>query len=263
MELLKPEFEKELKAKVVGLAKIEHNIKEAKDYALKLKDYYSKLIFTDDQIKDAEKERAKINKIALKIAEYRKDIVKEFKKPIDEFETVAKEAEKIIKETSATVDVQVKAFEVAEWDKKKQQIEKLYTAPEGFTLIWDEKWKNKGETLEKIADAIEIQLNEFYKKQETINKEIEVIRKMTDNELYIERYKHTGDLLSIINDIEKDKVNAIPSISEGHITDIKKTVHAHLDKMANIYSYTFYSDKESDIEALKNYAKNVLWMEVN
>jgi transcriptional regulator of met regulon len=256
MELLKPEFETELKAKVVGLAKIEHNIKEAKDYALKLKDYYSKLIFTDDQIKDAEKERAKINKIALKIAEYRKDIVKEFKKPIDEFETVAKEAEKIIKETSSTVDVQVKAFEATEWDKKKQQIEKLYTAPEGFTLIWDEKWKNKGETLEKITNDIEIQLNEFYKKQETINKEIEVIRKMTDNELYIERYKHTGDLLSIINDIEHDKKMRDLYVER----DITPPI-IPFARQTN-FSHTFYSDKESDIEALKNYAKNVLWMEV-
>lgn len=162
----KPMLKNEIEAKIIGVAKVEDNILEAKEYALNLKEYYSRLIFTDEQISEAKEERASINKVIKNIADYRKNIVAEFKKPIEIFETTAKETEKILKETADFVDVQVKNFENKEKEEKKRQIEISFNqlveelkdiVP--LTKIFDEKWLNKTVKLAAVENEIKDKLD--------------------------------------------------------------------------------------------------------
>lgn len=162
----KPILKNEIKAEIKGVAKVEDNILEAKTYALQLKDYYSTLIFNDDQIAEAKNERASINKIIKKIADYRKDIITEFKKPIELFETTAKETEKILKETADFVDIQVKDFENREKEEKIKQIEISFNqliedlkelVP--INKLFDEKWLNKTVKLSAIEEEIKSKLD--------------------------------------------------------------------------------------------------------
>lgn len=147
----KPILKNEIKAEITTIGKVEDNILEAKEYALELKDYYSKLVFTEEQKSDAEKERAGINKLVKSIEDYRKNIMAEFKKPIENFEITAKETEKILKETSTFVDIQIKNFETKEKEIRKENARKIYeeTIEElkeviSFEKIFNEKWLNKG-----------------------------------------------------------------------------------------------------------------------
>ena len=162
----KPILKNEIKAEIKGVAKVEDNILEAKTYALQLKDYYSTLIFNDEQIAEAKNERASINKIIKKIADYRKDIITEFKKPIELFETTAKETEKILKETADFVDIQVKDFENREKEEKRKQIEISFNqliedlkelVP--INKLFDEKWLNKTVKLSAIEEEIKSKLD--------------------------------------------------------------------------------------------------------
>ncbi len=151
MNIEKPVLENEIDVKIVGTTTVENNINEVKEFALKLKDYYSKLIFTDEQIKEAESERATINKAIKKISDYRKETISEFKKPIELFEQTAKETEQILKETADYVDKQIKSYEEVQKEKRKVNAKKIYDAnieelkeliP--FEKIFNEKWLNKG-----------------------------------------------------------------------------------------------------------------------
>lgn len=162
----KPILKNEIQAKITGVAKVEDNIYEAKEFALQLRDYYSKLIFTDEQLSDAKSERASINKVTKKIAEYRKNIVAEFNKPIEEFEKTAKETENILKETADFVDVQVKKFENEEKERKRTDIESIYEklveelkdiVP--IEKIFDNSWLNKTTKLATIQEEIQNKLN--------------------------------------------------------------------------------------------------------
>ncbi len=162
----KPILKNEIEARINGVSVVEDNIAEAKEYALQLKEYYSKLVFTDEQIQEAKGERASINKVIKKIADYRKDIIAEFKKPIELFETTAKETEKILKETADFVDVQVKNFENKEKEEKKQHIEEIFTKQVEelkdivpLEKIFEEKWCNKTVKLATIEEEIKIKLN--------------------------------------------------------------------------------------------------------
>lgn len=119
--MIKPEFAGDIKAEIKGLAKIEDNIMEVKDYAIKLNDYYSNIVWTEDTLTDAKEEKANVNKFKDKVAEFRKNIIAEYKKPIEVFETTAKDTEKLLTETYDTINIQVKKYE----EEKKEQIYQL------------------------------------------------------------------------------------------------------------------------------------------
>lgn len=119
--MIKPEFAGDIKAEIKGLAKIEDNIMEVKDYAIKLNDYYSNIVWTEDTLTDAKEEKANVNKFKDKVAEFRKNIIAEYKKPIEVFEQTAKDTEKLLAETYDTINIQVKKYE----EEKKEQIYQL------------------------------------------------------------------------------------------------------------------------------------------
>lgn len=119
--MIKPEFAGDIKAEIKGLAKIEDNIMEVKEYAIKLNDYYSNIVWTEDTLTDAKEEKANVNKFKDKVAEFRKNIIAEYKKPIEVFETTAKDTEKLLADTYDTINIQVKKYE----DEKKEQIYQL------------------------------------------------------------------------------------------------------------------------------------------
>ena len=120
--LAKPEFNEEIDAKIIGTSKIEDNIKEVKEYAIKVKDYYTGLIFTAATKEEAEKEKADINKFKKQVEDFRKQIVKKYNEPIKLFEDTAKETEKLLKETYELINNQVKAFDAEQLEKVKVHI---------------------------------------------------------------------------------------------------------------------------------------------
>ena len=118
--ITKPEFKGEIRAEIKGLSQIEDNIKEVNEFAVKLNEYYSNVIFTEETLKEAKTEKANINKFKDKVADFRKKIVAEYNKPIELFEKTAKETEALLKETYANINLQVQKYE----DKQKQEKEK-------------------------------------------------------------------------------------------------------------------------------------------
>lgn len=164
----KPILKNEIKAEIKGITQVEDNIIEAKEYALSLKKYYGALVFDENQLREAKDERANINKLAKSITEYRKNIVTEFKKPIEQFETTAKETERILKEISDFVDAQVKNFENKEKKKKREEIEKIYNVQIeelkdviSINRLFNDKWLNKGTTLQSIENEMKGRLDDI------------------------------------------------------------------------------------------------------
>lgn len=124
--LTKPEFKEEINAEIIGTAKIEDNIKKVKEYAIKVKEYYTGLVFTVKTKEDAEKEKADINKFKKQVEDFRKQIVAKYNEPIKLFEDTAKETEKLLKETYDLINVQVKAFDDEQLEKVREKIESYF-----------------------------------------------------------------------------------------------------------------------------------------
>lgn len=157
----KPILKNELEVKIEGVKKITDNMSEVKEYALETKKYYENLVFTDEQIKEAKDERANINKAVKRVADYRKDIVDKFNKPLEEFVRNAKETESILKEASNSIDVQVKKYEEEEKQKKKDECEELFNNLVGdlselitFEKVSDNRWLNKTTKMTEVEQDI-------------------------------------------------------------------------------------------------------------
>lgn len=157
----KPILKNELEVKIEGVQKITDNMSEVKEYALETKKYYENLVFTNEQIKEAKDERANINKAVKRVADYRKDIVDKFNKPLEEFVRNAKETESILKEASNSIDVQVKKYEEEEKQKKKDECEELFNNLVGdlselitFEKVSDNRWLNKTTKMTEVEQDI-------------------------------------------------------------------------------------------------------------
>lgn len=128
------------------------------EIAEKMQEYKS-LAFTEETIKEAKADRAKLNKLRTAFEDERKRIKKLCMAPYDEFERQVKELIALTDEPIQLIDSQIKEVEQKRREEKRQKIEELFACI-GFqtfvTLdkIWDDKWLNASVTLGKIEEQM-------------------------------------------------------------------------------------------------------------
>lgn len=128
------------------------------EIAEKMQEYKS-LAFTEETIKEAKADRAKLNKLRTAFEDERKRIKKLCMAPYDEFEKQVNELIALIDEPIQLIDSQIKEVEQKRREEKRQKIEELFACI-GFqtfvTLdkIWDDKWLNASVTLGKIKEQM-------------------------------------------------------------------------------------------------------------
>ena len=123
--------------------------------------HYNNLVVTEDAIKDAKADRAKLNKLRAAIDDKRKDVKKTCLKPYEDFEKRVKEILSLIDQPIAAIDAQTKAFEEAERNDKLGTLSAFYTANIGelreilpLEKVLPAKWENKGETIISITQQM-------------------------------------------------------------------------------------------------------------
>lgn len=126
LELVKPKFDGEIQVRIKSVGEIESNMKEVKGYVEELNSYYKSVTFTEETLKQAKEEKAKVNKFKAEVADYRKKITAEYNKPIKVFEDTAKETEKLLSETYNTINQQVAGFEEEQKRQKEQEIKEYF-----------------------------------------------------------------------------------------------------------------------------------------
>ena len=223
--LVKPIFTMDVEVKIPNnLPKVEHNLDQLKEYAINLNEFYKKVIITNKDIKEAESEKAKLNKLIEQVKRLRIDKVKEYKQPADDFEKTAKEIESILGNAADTIKVSLDVFENKRIEEKKKNIiipilnnaisqafVKGYLIDSNL-IVENPKWYNKTFKDSDIEEEIWEQIDEFIRQESELNTGIEVIKSnisMANNPnlneaMYIERFKHSRDLASVLNDISRD-----------------------------------------------------------
>lgn len=126
------------------------NKEEIKAWLSERVSHYNSLVVTEDSVKEAKADRAKLNALKTAIDTRRKEIKKEFLAPLDAFEKDVKEITALIDEPIANIDKQTKAFEQAEKDKKKAELQRFFRDNAKdlgeiitFEQIFNERWLNK------------------------------------------------------------------------------------------------------------------------
>ena len=110
---------------------------------------YKGLAYGDDQMGDAKKDRARLNKLADAIDGKRKEMKALYLQPYEAFEAQAKELVGMVKVTVKEIDDQVKAYEAEKKRKKQEAIMAQYRAMIGelaelvpYERLHNPRWLN-------------------------------------------------------------------------------------------------------------------------
>ena len=227
-ELIKPTLKVDLDINLPEIPPIQHNLGIIEDYAKNLKDFYGKLVFTSDQYKEATDERAKVNKLVKTMEDNRKETLKEYKKPIDDFEATSKRIESLLKEASALLSSKIEVFDLEQQKIKEQKInEKIEEIRKSFVndfleygkplnelvIEFDKRWFNKTYKDKDLEADIVAQFNEKIDDLDKFKDDAEMIcnfyntidvEHILNKEVYVEMYRHTRDVTEVINRIKAD-----------------------------------------------------------
>lgn len=213
--------ELELVIKNYTPAIIEINIEEVDKFMEITKEKYSNIVVTEDGIKEAEKDRATLNKLEKGIAEVRKTIDKKAKEQIEPIINKLKIAEKETKELSNNLNEQIRAFEEKQWQEKLENINRLidlyFIENENIKqyLEFNSSWRTKKYTLNKIEEEISSQKKNLLEKKEFIEKELEKANADIEFKIIFETVQHfmNLDYPEIIKGIDNKK-NEIKTTEE-------------------------------------------------
>lgn len=141
--------------------KIEFNFEELKTELADSLTKYSSLVVSEDGIKEAKSDRAKLNKLKTAIEDKRKAMKNLCLAPYQTFEAQCKELVALIEQPIRSIDGQITVFEQKQLDEKYAAITAYYSEnvkelAELVPLekIIPEKWKNKTEKLDDICNAV-------------------------------------------------------------------------------------------------------------
>lgn len=142
--------------------------------------YYKGLVYTDDQIIEAKKDRAALNKFITALKAKDREIKKLCLQPYEEFHSKMLQIIAQVEEPAALIDKQVKEYEDAQRAAKLEAIRELFNA-KGFqpwvTLerIMNDSWLNKSCSLKKV----EAELSSI---QHSIAEDLLIINQMADGQ---------------------------------------------------------------------------------
>ena len=90
--------------------------------------------YNPEDMKDAKKDRAAVNKIEKDLAAAQKEVQDRYNAPVVAFLADMKRMRSIAKEISGDIDVQIKRAEEAEWDQRREQLEETFRENVGNEL---------------------------------------------------------------------------------------------------------------------------------
>lgn len=195
LELVKPEFKGEIQAKIKSVGEIESNMKEVKGYVEELNNYYKNINFTEETMKEAKDEKAKVNKFKAQVTDYRKNIVAEYNKPIKIFEDTAKETEKLLTDTYNTINQQVANYEGRLKKEKEEEVRNYFEEYKkslniDFITFEDSKIKIN---LSDSKTALKKQAKDFIDK---VNMDLATIALQRYRDEILVEYKQNGFILN-------------------------------------------------------------------
>lgn len=139
---------------------------------------YKNLVVTEDGIKDAKADRAKLNKLATAIEDKRKEVKAICLAPYNDFEVKCKELVSLIKAPAVAIDTQVKEFENIEKEKKYNELKAYFdenvkelSEIVDFDKVINPKWGNVTQKIDTLKYEIGDTIDRIREELATINEQ--------------------------------------------------------------------------------------------
>lgn len=189
--------------------KISFNYEELKQQIQTRAADYASLVYTDDQIANAKKDRADLNRLKKALNDERIRQEKEFLQPFNEFKAQIKELCGIIDKATASVDKQIKDFEEQKKAEKLQQIQDFFNSKTfpgnfdglSFKQLFDPKWLNASVSMKSIEAEMDKHLLR-------VQKDLGTLDSMGIGYEAMQKYQATLDLNAAIAEDARIKAQA-------------------------------------------------------
>jgi hypothetical protein len=206
----------EIRVETPELPEIRFNFSELREEIMLAVEKYKTLVYGEDELKEAKKDRATLNKLKTALEDECKRRKAEYMKPYEDFKKKVDELCAIIKEPIAAIDKQLKEAEDKRKAEKRDEIGAYWTqiekpaALDWLTLpkIFDETWLNATVTMRSVKDEID---GWIYR----VETELKTLASLPEFSFEaIETYKMTLDINKAISegrrlaDIQKRKLEA-------------------------------------------------------
>lgn len=173
--------------------KIDFNFEQIKQELTEKVSKYETLQYGEEEVKEAKKDRAALNKLKSAIKEERLRREREYMKPFDDFKQKINEIVMIIDKPINLIDKQLDEYENKRRADKRVEIGSIWERmerPEWLVLskIFDEKWLNATVSIKSITSEIEAKLAQIRQDTATIESLEEFSFEAMDT------YKRTLDL---------------------------------------------------------------------
>lgn len=155
--------------------KLEFNYEEIKQEVTEKVGLYKNLVYTDDQIKEAKADRAKLNNFVKVLEDKRKEIKKQCLQPYEEFERQIKEIVSVVNEPIALIDKQIKEADRIKKEEKLAKIKELWASmeqPDGlpFEQVFNERMLNASFNMKHVGQVFKDAIMRFNLDIQTLDK---------------------------------------------------------------------------------------------
>lgn len=141
---------------------IDFNFEQLKGQLAASLELYTGMVVTEDGIKGAKEDRARLNKLREALEDKRKEVKKQCMAPYTDFEAKVKELVHLVDQPIGAIDGQLRDFEERRRAEKKVAVLAVYLESVGelrellpFERLWREEWYNKYATMKKIKEEID------------------------------------------------------------------------------------------------------------
>lgn len=146
---------------ITALEPIKFNYEELKKEVTDGMSKYANMVYTEETMKIATKDRANLNKLSKALNEEKIRVKKDVLKPYEDFEQKILEIKSIVDKAVINIDTQIKAHEQKAKEEKRNEIEKFFNEKVGkyenlilFNTIFNEKWLNATTSMKNIQNDI-------------------------------------------------------------------------------------------------------------
>lgn len=156
-------------------ATITFNYDEVKGKLEKYLDLYKGVVYTDNTIGNAKKDRANLNKLAEGIETERKAVKKEYDKPYNDFKAKVDSLVTLITTVNADIDKSVKDYELKAKEAKKTEIQICYDENIKFKdtvsleSIYQKEWENQTYSMKNVLDDMQGRVAKYLQDIRTID----------------------------------------------------------------------------------------------
>lgn len=212
----------------------EANFEELKKDLQEKVSKYENMIYNDNEIAQAKKDRADLNKLKKAINDKRIAMEKEYMQPFNEFKAKVNEILALLDKPILAIDTQVKNYEAQLVEAKKQWIEATFKQKSPFNWIkleqiYNSKWLNSSFSKNAIEEEMDLSFSMIETELKSIDtldykeQALEVYKETLSLSMALDKVKQIKDLDKILEE-QKAKAEIKEEIKEEPKPEVKEEV---------------------------------------